>query len=172
LKITFEEIPEEGCLHVELEENGDDLNRFMGEDFDHVLEFETPVSGVFDISKKEGTLFLDVQVEGSVRVVCSRCLDRFDYPLRGSNRLVLYPENVELEGVDSDDDRDYYDGEKVDVKEILDEEISLIVPFNPICHDDCKGLCSVCGTNLNKGACGCSRDDVDERFSVLKDLKI
>lgn len=172
MKITLEDIPDTGNLHVELEESGEDLIDFIGEESLPGLEFKAPVGGFFDISKRERTLFIDIRIEGSARVVCSRCLDHFDYSLQGASHLVLYPEGVDAEREDSADDRDYYDGEKVDIKEILDEEVSMIVPFNPLCRESCKGLCSVCGANLNEGPCGCSRDVVDERFSVLKGLKI
>ncbi|MDH3975722.1 MAG: DUF177 domain-containing protein [Deltaproteobacteria bacterium] len=172
MKITLNEIPDDGSLRVELKESGEDLNRFLGESSSHILKFKEPAGGIFDISKKERTLFINVRIEGSVQVVCSRCLADFDYPINGTSKLVLYPECADVESVDPDDDRDYYDGEKIDIKEILDEETLMLVPFNPLCRDDCKGLCSVCGANLNEGACGCSRKDVDERFSVLKGLKI
>lgn len=172
MKISLDEIPEQGSLKVELTESGEDLNRFMGEDISSVFEFKAPANGYFDISKRERTLFVDIRIEGSAKVACSRCLVEFDYPLHGFSHLVFYPEDAHVEGEESDEERDYYDGEKLDISEILAEEILIIVPFNPLCSDDCKGLCPVCGANLNEETCGCSRDVADERFSVLKGLKI
>jgi uncharacterized protein len=51
------------------------------------------------------------------------------------------------------------------------EQFYLALPMKPLCRDDCRGLCGVCGTNLNHVMCGCKREWDDPRFAVLKALK-
>ena len=51
------------------------------------------------------------------------------------------------------------------------EQFYLALPMKPLCGDDCKGLCPVCGTNLNRGTCDCKRDWEDPRLAALKTLK-
>jgi uncharacterized protein len=51
------------------------------------------------------------------------------------------------------------------------EQFYLAVPMKPLCRDDCAGLCPSCGTNLNRGSCGCTRDWEDPRFAALKAFK-
>jgi uncharacterized protein len=46
----------------------------------------------------------------------------------------------------------------------------LAVPLNPLCQQDCAGICSRCGTDLNEGPCDCG-EDIDPRWSALQDLK-
>ncbi|MFB3072964.1 MAG: DUF177 domain-containing protein [bacterium] len=43
--------------------------------------------------------------------------------------------------------------------------------MQPLCHPDCKGLCSSCGSNRNLVPCSCSAEEVDERFAALKQLQ-
>lgn len=65
----------------------------------------------------------------------------------------------------------YISEEYIDLGDVLTEQIQLQVPFQPLCKDECQGLCLTCGTNLNRGRCACSKLKKNTPFSVLKDLK-
>lgn len=58
----------------------------------------------------------------------------------------------------------------IDLTEIIREEMILSIPISPLCSPDCKGLCPVCGGNLNKVKCDHKIETIDPRMSVLKDL--
>ena len=60
----------------------------------------------------------------------------------------------------------------IDVTELLRDELLAAQPMKNLCKADCKGLCPVCGANLNDGDCGCDRAIVDPRLAALKDFKI
>jgi len=60
--------------------------------------------------------------------------------------------------------------EFIDLEEILAEQMQLQVPFQPLCHPECKGICPHCGTDLNAGRCACKKLVRESPFSVLKDL--
>lgn len=62
--------------------------------------------------------------------------------------------------------------ELIDVTELLRDELLAAQPMKNLCKADCKGLCPVCGANLNDGDCGCDRAIVDPRLAALKDFKI
>jgi uncharacterized protein len=64
----------------------------------------------------------------------------------------------------------YYSGDMIDLDEILREQIILALPMYPRCVEECRGLCPVCGVDLNKETCDCQRDEVDPRLAVLKTL--
>jgi uncharacterized protein len=53
----------------------------------------------------------------------------------------------------------------------MQEQFYLSLPMKPLCAEDCKGLCPVCGTNLNRGTCQCQRSWDDPRFAALKNLR-
>jgi uncharacterized protein len=59
----------------------------------------------------------------------------------------------------------------IDLADVLLEQFQLKIPFQPYCKEDCKGICTTCGTDLNKGRCACSKIK-SNAFSVLKDFKV
>ena len=60
----------------------------------------------------------------------------------------------------------------LDLAALCWEEFVLALPVNPLCVQDCKGLCSHCGTNLNEGSCTCVNTEEDPRMAVLRNLSI
>jgi len=68
-------------------------------------------------------------------------------------------------------DKEFYDGEIIDLNAIIQHQVILAMPFYPLCREDCKGLCSQCGINKNQETCQCSdKEFVDTRLSGLKDF--
>jgi uncharacterized protein len=53
----------------------------------------------------------------------------------------------------------------------MQEQCYLAVPMKPLCREDCRGLCSECGTNLNSASCACQQTWVDPRLAVLDQLR-
>lgn len=109
-------------------------------------------------------------------LTCSRCLESYRLPLRLHFDLLYtsVPEsNSKRESrVDEEEiTRTHYDGSRIDLEELLSEQIYLGMPLKPLCRPDCPGLCQHCGVNLNEGACGCSEEPSgDPRLKVLKRL--
>ena len=64
----------------------------------------------------------------------------------------------------------YQDG-VIDLDDITREQIELALPMVRLCADDCRGLCTECGTNLNLGECSCKDQQIDDRWAALKELK-
>ena len=58
-----------------------------------------------------------------------------------------------------------------DLGHLMREQFYLSLPMKALCSDGCRGLCVVCGTNLNSGACGCTRTWEDPRLAPLRDLR-
>jgi uncharacterized protein len=65
----------------------------------------------------------------------------------------------------------FYQNDEIDLEQLMREQFYLALPMKPLCSDDCKGLCSMCGTNLNRGTCECKREFEDPRFAALKELR-
>jgi DUF177 domain-containing protein len=54
---------------------------------------------------------------------------------------------------------------------MMRDSVGLALPLNPLCRDDCAGLCARCGKDLNEGACECVDDDIDPRWDALAALR-
>jgi len=119
----------------------------------------------------------DVVVDGRLTATapqtCGRCLESFPAHLavRVDVRLIPRPatgDNVEL-GAD-DLDVDFYTDDQLDLSRLVETETTLALPMKPLCREDCRGLCPVCGSNRNVAACGCAERAPDPRLAALRDL--
>jgi uncharacterized protein len=79
--------------------------------------------------------------------------------------------NDEMISEGKDLDITYLSHEYIDLSDVLTEQLQLQVPFQPLCNENCKGICSKCGTDLNLGRCACSKIHTTSPFSVLSDYK-
>jgi uncharacterized protein len=57
-----------------------------------------------------------------------------------------------------------------EIDDLVREAVILSVPAKPLCSENCKGLCPVCGTDLNRSTCSCAKKDIDPRWDQLKGL--
>lgn len=118
-----------------------------------------------NIRKLENIIYLNGQVTGELSLLCSRCLERFQYLL-----------NIEIDEkftqVPSEEDEyiTFLDRDKINLIELLESNIFMSLPIKKLCNEDCKGLCQQCGCNLNKKTCNCGSGNVDPRLAKLKEL--
>ncbi len=153
-----------------------------------------PLSVTANLRKLSG----GVLVEGSftTRVVseCKRCLTESKLELPVSFTINFVPESLvrggglldEEEQAEKDrgagesggsfalDDADeeVFDGKVIDLEPVVREQVLLSLPMNAVCREDCRGLCTKCGQNLNEKQCGCDTTFVDPRLAALKDIKL
>ena len=66
----------------------------------------------------------------------------------------------------------YFQGEKIDLKYTIQEQVVMGFPIRALCKQDCKGLCPKCGADLNEDLCDCDRSSSPGKFAVLKNLKL
>jgi uncharacterized protein len=133
-------------------------------------------------AKVEGVLtkrIMQADVEGEisaeVSIECSRCLQTIekslDFPF---NVGYVAPENYaqakEVELRESDLEVALFDGQHVDIKELVREQIILNAPTQVFCSEDCRGLCPKCGINRNLLDCSCEEKEIDPRWAKLKEL--
>lgn len=122
-----------------------------------------------------------VRLRGSItaraEVDCDRCLKQVDLPVETSFDVTYVPaadytaltEAAELQ--EEDLSLSVFDGEAIDVDELVREQVLLALPTRALCREDCHGLCPVCGADRNKEACACEAKEADPRWSALKDLR-
>jgi uncharacterized protein len=68
-------------------------------------------------------------------------------------------------------DEETYSGKVIDLDPVVREQLLLSIPAYPVCRESCKGLCPVCGANLNDGDCGCDRRTPDPRWAGLEKFR-
>jgi uncharacterized protein len=135
-----------------------------------------PASLAFDIRKEKQQFDLVGHVRTELELPCSRCLEPFRWPVDAAFDLRFVPrsENAgEGERAIEEDDVStaFYENDTIDLGQLMREQFYLSLPMKPLCRDDCRGLCPLCGTNLNRATCDCRRDWEDPRFAALKALK-
>jgi uncharacterized protein len=107
---------------------------------------------------------------------CGRCLEPFPVPVDVPFDLLFLPasENrgeAEREVADDDLGVAYYREDAIDLAEVMREQFYLALPMKPLCRDDCRGLCPVCGLNRNRETCSCETAWVDPRMDALRKWK-
>lgn len=165
-----------------------DLSRVLSDQHD-VIEQAVPIemdvfrcgTGNFKLVKKSplslcieyaGEKKLKITGKGKVTAVipCDRCLTdvwvdiALDFQKKTSVALESANETEEL------DEANYIDGYSFDVEQLIYNELLVGWPTKILCSEDCKGICNVCGQNLNEGTCGCEDTGLDPRMSVIRDV--
>ena len=119
---------------------------------------------------KQRELTIDGEVQLVLEIPCDRCLEPVQVPFE-----LEFTKNVDLqesdgEQIDDLDEKNYIDGYNLDVDKLLYNEILIGWPMKILCSESCKGICNVCGQNLNKGSCDCEDTSLDPRMSVIRDV--
>jgi len=122
--------------------------------------------GIVTIGRTPQGLILQGDFSAETTLECGRCLNDFDYELNW-DFTELYAFN---EKSVSESDLLLPKDQQIDLQPLIREYALLEIPTKPVCRPNCKGLCAVCGEDLNKNDCG-HKDIVNESpFSALKDL--
>jgi uncharacterized protein len=128
------------------------------------------------IRRADRRAHVEGRVVAGVQVECDRCLAWLELPVDSGFKLeYVTQEDYEAQQADelTEDDLDLtvFDGEVIDIDELVTEEILLAVPDHVLCKDDCKGICPRCGADRNLVDCSCQTSEVDPRWAGLKDLR-
>jgi len=174
--LKLDEIPEEGFGLKWQEERASLLAYLEGLskiDFD----FESPLQSEVKIKKAGRSVLITGKVQTTLRLQCIRCLKEFSYPLSSIFELTLHPlkeapSEEEIELGSEEMESSFFKREEIHLSEVACEQIFLEIPYQPICREDCKGLCSLCGKDLNLSSCECVKEEFSSGFSVLQKLKL
>ncbi len=143
-----------------------------------------PLAVSLDLTNVEGLVAVTGVLEGTIVRECVRCLKEYEDPLAFSVRAAFIPEPksasrhskrvdprkaraevVEAEAEEEPDDQYQYQGNHLELAPMLREHVILAAPMQPLCSDDCLGLCARCGKNLNEGALSVCRGTTDPDVS-------
>ena len=126
---------------------------------------------VFSINRQGKKMHISLDTEVSILIPCDRCLDdvAFAFPVSVDRDINL---DRLSDGNKDEDELLFIDGYMLDVDKLISDEIVVALPSKVLCSEDCKGLCPVCGTNLNHDSCHCDREVFDPRMAIFKDFHL
>ncbi len=149
-----------------------------------------PLAVSLDLTNIDGLVAVTGVLEGTIVRECVRCLKEYEDPLAFSVRAgfiqepksaLRHPkridprkaraEVVEAEPEEDLDDQYHYQGNQLELAPMLREHVILSAPMQPLCSDDCLGLCALCGKNLNEGPCQCAAEPPTPTFRVVQSVK-
>jgi len=160
------------------EDEGLSFNHLYPEGEPDLLGGDGHVIGRPEVSLQAARADEKVELKGSLTAVvgfeCDRCLKPLSVPIKQSFDLLYVPPlkaGEENELGEDDLSIGFYQGESIDVDDLVREQIELALPMSRLCDDACRGLCPECGANLNDRTCSCDEKQIDPRWAALTDLK-
>ena len=143
---------------------------------DSDLKLKGDVHATGEIERTSAEVVVKGSITGDAEVECSRCLKPLERNLKIEFQAnFVTPEHFSVDKENevpvSDLDTDVLEGDRIDIKDIVREQILLNVPEQVFCEPDCKGLCPKCGANRNLIDCKCDLNETDPRWAALKNLR-
>lgn len=137
-----------------------DFEAFEGES-----RITSPIKVSGAVKNKAGIVTLKASAAFTYEGLCDRCaedvISQYTFPVE--HTLV-----VSLESGENDDFLEV-PNMRLDLDELVWEDVTLALPTKYLCNEECKGLCAICGKNLNKTQCDCKKP-VDPRMEALLQL--
>lgn len=180
MKIQIQHIPSEGTTlaYSKAAREFPVLQSLMEEGscrFQSPLSIELALVPERELFKVTGLIDVDVQLE------CSRCLTEIEsrlshrFTLRFSREIPQDLHGGDTQEVELTADQIgliFFRGDEIDFKDTVQEQVVLALPYKPLCHEACKGLCPNCGVDLNIEKCACASERSGSPFDVLKSLDL
>ncbi len=143
-----------------------DIFSYMGNKYP--IKEKTEIAFTFSNVGTESVL-----IEGELQLVldipCDRCLQSVNVPVSVTfAHQVASPEKEEASS--EEDEQIFMSGYELDVDTLINNEILINMPVKVLCKEECKGICPVCGGNLNEKECGCDTFVPDPRMAAIKDI--
>jgi uncharacterized protein len=141
------------------------------------IKLEEPFFGNFlakiEISKALNQIILKTAFSVNAHFECDRCANDFETKIEGTYRMVYFFGSKPTDDENKDENLIFLhpDADRIEIGKDLRDFALLTVPMKKLCREDCKGLCIVCGKDLNDGDCDCDRSNADIRWLPLKELK-
>ena len=180
MEIRLEQIKEDG-LALEFEHSVGTFPILAEMAANGECEFTAPLRTALRALRIGDLVEVDGDIETSVCLPCSRCLQPFKTPLKSRFALTYMQqtadvmEDIESQEVElSAEDMGivYFQGEKINLKNAIQEHVVMEFPLRPLCKLNCKGLCPKCGADMNEDPCDCEQRLSPGKFDALKNLKL
>ena len=179
MQIRVADIPPEGLLLKE------DLDPLQLKDLKalqekEVCHFKGLLAVELQVTPLAQMLVVKGRIQTTLSLTCGRCLAAAHSPVQGVFELTFKraqpgddpdpltePQELQSEEMGLV----FFDGDAIDFRDVIQEQVILAIPMQPLCRGDCRGLCPRCGADLNRGPCDCHANDIDPRLAILKSIK-
>ena len=142
-------------------------------EFEGLLKIQK-LSSLINIQQSDEEYFCQAKINAEVEIECARCLESFVTEIDTETDFIACSQYEYEKNKDVADNEDYLffegGGLTVDLSSIFGQAIILAISLKPLCSDECRGLCSSCGINLNEKQCECKKENIDPRWEKLKEL--
>jgi uncharacterized protein len=163
--IEIDKIPQESlCVSRDFEFPGVEL---IEED----TVFLSPAHVEAVVRKFGDEVVIKGRLTARLSFVCSRCLSPYEVKVDSPFDLIFLPEDLNAirEELDDEDlDCVFYRDRRLDLHDIVLEQLNLTIPLRPLCSESCEGICAVCGQLRREGRCSCVEQGSDARLDKLK----
>lgn len=132
--------------------------------------------GAIRLRKTDKGVWATAALETRAALVCSRCAEDYaDLVHVAFDEEFFPPVDINTgekltEVNDAEESRSIDHDNALDLTDAVRQYYALAIPMKPICRKDCRGICSVCGTNQNESTCDCNNEAGDSRMAALLDL--
>ncbi|NLY11539.1 MAG: DUF177 domain-containing protein [Firmicutes bacterium] len=147
------------------------------------LEVEPPVTEFLDPIDIEGKIvntgaafLVEGRLTGRALLQCTRCLKNFEQDFDLTFEDQFFADAKQLAEF-SNEQEDYLGdqsliikNDEIDLSNLLTDSLTLAFPMQVICSEECRGLCAICGGNLNESQCSCEENQTDPRLAPLADF--
>jgi uncharacterized protein len=154
---------------------GDGIHHFEFDESVSQLGLEKPFYGNVkldaELNKIRSQVILKAGLTLNADFECDRCGSQYQSVLKTDFQLVYIFGRVPEENEELNIVYLPHEADKINLKNEVKDYAILAIPMKKLCDINCKGLCPVCGKDLNKGNCNCSEKENDSRWLPLQDLK-
>lgn len=144
---------------------------------DLALAITAPITGHIRLVRVETNVLVTGTLHTTLNLPCTRCLEPVEAPVTVEIEETFVPVSDVAVGnpvviADDVDSATLIDEAHIlDLTEVVRQNLFVSQPTHILCHENCKGLCSTCGHNLNEGRCDCQNTTIDSRWSALLALR-
>lgn len=135
-------------------------------DYSGVFPLQKPIIATGQVVNTAGVVTLSMHYTVWYEAPCDRCGQLSEKEIKVDIEHILA---TTIEDEDNDDIILVPDME-LNLDELCRNDVLLHIPMKHLCRADCKGMCPVCGKNLNEGECGCKKKEIDPRLAALAEL--
>lgn len=126
------------------------------------------------VVKTDSGYYVSGSATMGLKIICSRCLVQFHHQLESDFDSEYVPKSTHSKTEQSDDpiedETPTYQGDQLDIQDLIQESLLLAIPMKIVCDENCKGICPDCGQALNEKTCQCNTHKPDPRLAPLADL--